>query len=174
MLAADASGADPWRETMATPVTAPRLSEDAAIVLALAGTAVWFAASIDDEADCWLRVMRLHGEVGCALQALGVPAAPLETSARAPEVRQWRVRTLGEDAAEMIGRRASDACRARGAPLIRTGDVLEAVIDVYGPAFERVLEQRGTGRDELLTRLHEPARPPGRPAVSHLREARAI
>ena len=59
----------------------PRISQDAAIVLALADTAVPFATSLEDEAERWVRVMRMHGQVGAALQALGVGEAPLETPA---------------------------------------------------------------------------------------------
>jgi hypothetical protein len=52
------------------------LSQDAALVVTLAGTAMAFAHSADDEAERWLRVMRLHGQVGDVLQALGVGEAP--------------------------------------------------------------------------------------------------
>jgi hypothetical protein len=62
----------------------PRISQDAAIVLALADTAVPFAVSMEDEAERWVRVMRMHGQVGAALQALGVGEAPLETPAAGP------------------------------------------------------------------------------------------
>src|SRR4029079_12272312 len=48
------------------------LSQDAALVVALAGTAIPFAHSAEDEAERWLRAMRLHGQVGSILQALGV------------------------------------------------------------------------------------------------------
>ena len=37
------------------------LSQDAALVVALAGTAIPFAHSAEDEAERWLRAMRLHG-----------------------------------------------------------------------------------------------------------------
>ncbi|HVH18099.1 MAG TPA: hypothetical protein VNF72_07355, partial [Myxococcota bacterium] len=39
------------------------LSQDAALVVALAGTAIPFAHSAEDEAERWLRAMRLHGQV---------------------------------------------------------------------------------------------------------------
>ena len=47
------------------------LSQDAALVVALAGTAMPFAHSAEDEAERWLRALRLHGQVGATLQALG-------------------------------------------------------------------------------------------------------
>jgi len=141
---------------MTTEATTPHLSEDSGIVLALAGTAVPFAASAEEEAERWLRVMRLHGEVGCALQSLGVPPAPLETTARPSSKRQWRLRTLGGDAVEIVTAGATERCRARDASLIRTSDLLAAVIDLYGEAFDAALAGRGTCRDELLERLHRP------------------
>ena len=42
------------------------------MVLGIASTAMPFARTADEEAERWLRVLRLHGEVGAALQALGV------------------------------------------------------------------------------------------------------
>ena len=36
------------------------LSQDAALVVALAGTAMPFAHSAEDEAERWLRALRLH------------------------------------------------------------------------------------------------------------------
>ena len=47
------------------------LSQDAALVVALAGTAMPFAHSAEDVAERWLRALRLHGLVGATLQALG-------------------------------------------------------------------------------------------------------
>ena len=55
------------------------LAPDAEIVLGIASTAMPFARSAEEQAERWLRVLRLHGEVGIALQALGVS----EESARA-------------------------------------------------------------------------------------------
>ncbi len=59
------------------------LSQDAALIVALAGTAMPFAHSAEDEAERWLRALRLHGHVGTTLQALGVGEAPLTTGSRA-------------------------------------------------------------------------------------------
>ena len=61
------------------------LSQDTALVVALAGTAMPFAHSAEDEAERWLRALRLHGEVGSALQGLGVGEAPLMTGSEAEE-----------------------------------------------------------------------------------------
>src|SRR5215467_13453553 len=75
------------KEVVPMPFTSTRLSQDAAIVLGLARTAVPFAASREDEAERWVRVMRVHGQVGQAMQSLGVGEAPLESPAAPRTVR---------------------------------------------------------------------------------------
>ena len=55
----------------------PTLSNDAAMVLGLAGTAMPFAGSREEEAERWLRVLRLHGDVSGSLQALGIGEVPI-------------------------------------------------------------------------------------------------
>jgi hypothetical protein len=129
------------------------LSQDAAIVLALADTAVPFAHSPEDEAERWVRVMRLHGKVGAALQSLGVGEAPLETPAQPASVRLLRRRPLGEDIVEMVTQKARMFAVGRRAPAVCTIDVLFGLLDVYGKTFDRALYIRGTTRDELLERL---------------------
>jgi hypothetical protein len=129
-----------------------KLSQDAAIVLGLAGTAMSFAHSREDEAERWLRVLRMHGRVGEALQALGVPEAPLMTYARpAPSTNAGPA--AGEDPVDAICRRADRMAEARAADRVGTLDVLFAVIATYAQAFDRALYIRGTSRDELLERL---------------------
>ena len=136
---------------------APRLSlsQDAAIVLALAETAIPFASSREDEAERWVRVLRLHGQVGGALQALGVGEAPLETPAQPASVRLLRRRPLGEDVVEMVTQKARVFAVGRRANAVCTVDVLFALFDVYGKAFDRALSIRGTSREELIERLPE-------------------
>lgn len=128
-------------------------SQDAAIVLALAGTAVPFAASSEDEAERWLRVLRLHGQVGRALQSLGVGEAPLETAAQPEWVRLLHGRPLGEDIVEIVAVRALELATGRGAKSVGTVDVLFALFDTYEHAFDRALYVRGTSREELIERL---------------------
>ena len=129
------------------------LSQDAAIVLALADTAVPFACSPEDEAERWVRVLRLHGWVGTALQSLGVGEAPLETPAQPASIRLLRRRPLGEDIVEIVSQRADEFARGRGSNAICTVDVLFALFAVYGKTFDRALYVRGTSRDELIERL---------------------
>jgi hypothetical protein len=129
------------------------LSQDAAIVLALAETAIPFAISPEDEAERWVRLLRLHGQVGSALQALGVGEAPLSTIAVPQAVRVLRARPIGEDPVADVSQAARRLAGRRGARSAATVDVLFAVIGVYGRAFDRALYIRGTSVEELLGRL---------------------
>jgi hypothetical protein len=128
-----------------------RLSQDAAIVLGLAGTAMTFAHSREDEAERWLRVLRMHGRVGEALQGLGVPEAPLMTHSR-PAPAPSAAPPAG-DPVDAICRRAVRMANARAADRVGTLDVLFAVLATYGQAFDRALYIRGTSREELLERI---------------------
>jgi len=131
------------------------LSQDAALVVALAGTAMSFAHSAEDEAERWLRALRMHGQVGIALQALGVGEAPLMTGSEPPRERPRGNRPFGPEVIERVAAGARLFAGARHAPTVGTGDVLFAILQVYGRLFDRVLYVRGTSRDELLACLSE-------------------
>jgi hypothetical protein len=128
------------------------LSEDAAVVLALAGTAIPFSDSAESEAEHWLRILRMHGEVGSAMQALGVGERPLEGD-RKPGPGPQRFRRGGENVVDLVTARAVKIARTRAANLVGTIDVFEAVRDIYGGFFDDVLYSHGAGADELLERL---------------------
>jgi hypothetical protein len=132
-----------------------KLSQDAAIVLALAATAMDFAHSRVDEAERWLRVLRMHGLVGEALQGLGVSEAPLMTHAR-PNPPETAVPPVEADPVDVVCLRAVGMARLRDADRVGTVDVLFAVLQTYGSAFDRALYIRGTSREELLERLPSP------------------
>jgi hypothetical protein len=138
-------------ETLLTQRHIP-LSQDAALVVALAGTAMPFAHSAEDEAERWLRALRLHGQVGSALQALGVGEAPLMTSSD-PEPDGPGTPPMGADVLDEVTHRAGDFAAGREAETVGTPDLLFAVLEVYGKLFDRVLYLRGTGREELVERL---------------------
>jgi hypothetical protein len=127
------------------------LSQDAALVVALAGTAMPFAHSAEDEAERWLRALRLHGQVGAALQGLGVGEAPLMTGSA--EEDGPGTPPLGVEVLDEVTARASEFAQAREAETVGTADLLFAVLDVYGRLFDRVLYLRGTSREELAERL---------------------
>src|SRR5919204_1714038 len=140
-------------------LTRIRLSQDAAIVLGLARTAVPFAGSFEDEAERWLRVLRMHGQAGLALQALGVGEAPLETPA-AP--RAVRITGRRDDRGRMVDEvegRSLELAAERGGQLVSTVDVFFAVLDVYGGALDRALYSRGTTPPELIAELHASGSP---------------
>ena len=130
------------------------LSQDAALIVALAGTAMPFAHSAEDEAERWLRALRLHGQVGSALQSLGVGESPLMTGSDADHSGEVDgTPAFGPAVIEDVAKRAGELARARLADTIGTPDLLFAVLDVYGRLFDRVLYLRGTSREELAERL---------------------
>ena len=144
------------------------LSQDAALVLALAGTAIPFAHSAEDEAERWLRVLRLHGQVGIALQGLGVGEAPLMTPVDGRDDPSGSA-PFGREIVDDVAHRAMIFAAGRGADRTGTVDVLFAIIDVYGRMFDRALFLRGTSRDELVERLAGTRNWNGRPASAHAR-----
>jgi hypothetical protein len=131
----------------------PMLAPDAAIVLGIAATAMPFARTAEDEVERWLRLLRLHGQVGTALQALGTSEGPLAESGEsaAPE----RVSPAGSerDAVARVTEQAVRIAGEHGARAITTTDVLVAVMHVYGEEFDRALRAHGTDRQEVLGRL---------------------
>src|ERR687895_540096 len=86
--------------TMSDVISSPKLSEDAA--------------------ERWVRVLRMHGQVGVAMQALGVGEAPLETQAQPRAVRLLRERRLGEDIVEIVAQSAYWFATERGSSMVAT------------------------------------------------------
>ncbi|HTZ87592.1 MAG TPA: hypothetical protein VMB05_13065 [Solirubrobacteraceae bacterium] len=144
---------------MSTP---PALAPDAAMVLGIAATAIPFARTPEEEAERWLRVLRLHGEVGNALQSLGVSEDAISVHPnnghRDPIASAGRGESAGRgdgprDVIALVGEQATRIAVARGAAGVATTDVLIAVLRVYGPVFEQALRAHGTDSDEVLERL---------------------
>ncbi len=127
----------------------PALAPDAEIVLGIASTAMPFARTREAEAERWLRVLRLHGDVGVALRSLGVS----EGSLRAPSGERVGADVDRRDAVAQVVEQAVQIASRRGAAGVATIDVLLAVMRVYGEDFDRVLRAHGTDRHEVLERL---------------------
>jgi len=133
----------------------PALAPDAAIVLGIASTAIPFAHTPRDAAERWLRVLRLHGRVGAALQALGVSEGPLQSPG---ETERAFIGPVGvapagfddHDAVAQVVEHAIHIASQRDATGITTTDVLMAVMHVYGADFDCVLRTHGTDRDEVI------------------------
>jgi hypothetical protein len=136
---------------MSTP--APTFAPDAALVLGIAATAIPFARTREDEAERWLRVLRLHGAVGAALQALGVSEGSLAASARPGHAHERSQAGDERDVVALVSDRALRLAAARGSDGVGTTDVLVAVLDVYGDVFEQTLREHGTDSCEVLERL---------------------
>ncbi len=153
----------------------PTLAPDAALVLGIAATAIPFARTPEDEAERWLRLLRLHGEVGVALQGLGVSEGSLTSAARSAsngsgEGDARSPNGIGgrdgdapssngsasgarRDVIALVGERAVRLAGERGADCVGTKELLLGVLDVYGDVFERTLRSHGTDTDEVLERL---------------------
>jgi hypothetical protein len=131
----------------------PAIAPDAAMVLGLVSTAIPFAGTPEAEAERWLRVMRLHGQVGIALQALGVSEMPVSEHDRAGDHEQPAAGGGDPDVIAHVVEHASRIAGERGASGVATPDLLMGVMHVYGEDFDRVLHVHGTDREELLEQL---------------------
>lgn len=138
------------------------LSRDAAMVLGLAGTALPFARTQEDEVERWLRVLRLHGDVATSLQSVGIGEAALQRPHKPVSSPGLGREPSDTDAVDVVTERAGRIATDHGAASISTTDVLRAVMDVYRDEFDRVLESYGTDRAELLERLERAAAAPPR------------
>ena len=118
----------------------------------LAGTAMPFSHSAADQAERWLRVLRLHGKVGAAMQALGVSEAPLMTGSD-PRPEASGGPPLGDEIVERVVSRARELATERRSPYVCTVDVLFALFEIYGGLIDRALYLRGSSRQELIERL---------------------
>jgi hypothetical protein len=97
----------------------------------------------------------VHGEVGVALQALGVSEVSLRSGGESVDREQFAAATNPEnrDVLARVTDLAAQIAVQRGAAGVGTTDVLMAVMQVYGTVFERALRAHGTDADEVLERL---------------------
>jgi hypothetical protein len=77
------------------------------------------------------------------------------TGSEPPRERPPGNRPFGPHVVERVAAGARLFASARHAPTVGTGDLLFAILQVYGRLFDRVLYVRGTSRDELLACLAE-------------------
>jgi hypothetical protein len=129
------------------------IAPDVALVLGIASTALPFARTAEDEAERWLRVLHLHGEVGSALQELGVSEGRVEEAEVGDDALRPGASVHDSDAIEKVTEHATRIASERGSDIVTTTDVLLAVMDVYGPEFDRVLRAHGTDRAEVIEQL---------------------
>lgn len=141
---------------------APALAPDAVIVLGIASTAMPFARTPEAEAERWLRVLRVHGEAGIALQALGVSEGSLQAPGEGTDRERTTPDRVGDrDVVAQVTEEAVRIASRRGATGVATTDVLMAVMHVYGADFDRVLRAHGTDCDEVIERLAAKMPEPG-------------
>lgn len=137
-------------------VQAP-LTEDAAVVLGIAATAIPFAPSVDDQAERWLRAFSRSGDTGIALKVLGAHEAPSEKESEDGEAVAVGRPVSAADVVATVTKHAGELAGQHRHRAIQTEDLLGAVATVYGPVFDRVLERHGVGRGELLDALRSSA-----------------
>lgn len=125
-----------------------RFCDAAKLAVGLAATALPFASSHAEQAERWLRILRVNGAVGNAMQAIGVPEQPLVAYAGPSDAEPCR-----PDALAMVLEFATRSARERDAEGVTTQDLLVGVAATYGPAFEHALAIRGTTSAEVLERL---------------------
>lgn len=125
---------------------------DASMVIGMASTAIPFARSRIEQAERWLRVLRMHGESGITLQELGVSEGAADGEPSHQE-SPGEAPADQENVVAQVGEHAAAAAEARGSLAVRTRDVLVAVMEVYGEDFDHVLSLHGTDRAELAERL---------------------
>lgn len=131
------------------------LASDAAMVLGIASTAMPFTRTLEDEAERWLRVLRLSGDAGAALQALGVSEGrPFQESGESGD-RAYKSAggAATHDAVAQVTEQAARIARERDSAEIGTTDVLMGVMCIYGAEFDRVLRAHGVDRDDLIEQV---------------------
>jgi hypothetical protein len=135
-----------------TPNPDTPMSRDAALVAALAATAMPFAHTAEDQAESWLRTLRLHGNVGASLQQLGVGEEPLVPQST-PRDQVAGTKPPEGDVVERVARCATEFAIARGAGCVSTADLLFALFEVYGRTMDRALYLHGISRQQVFERL---------------------
>jgi hypothetical protein len=133
-----------------TAGTEPRLCfcDAAKMAAGLAATAMPFAGSHAEQAERWLRIMRVNGAVGDAMQGIGLPEEPLVAEALSSGGEPGR-----SDAVATVVEAAVSSARARNADAVTTEDLFHGVAATYGPVFDHALAIRGTTTSEVLERM---------------------
>ncbi len=119
------------------------------MVAALAGTAMSFSHSAEDQAESWLRALRMHGRAGATLQAMGIGDRPLTPEGEP----QTFTPPLSPDSLDTLLEAAEEFATRRGADRVATTDLLLAILDAYDIVFDHALAEHGGSRAELIDRL---------------------
>ncbi len=121
-------------------------------MIGLAATAMPFAHTAEDQAESWLRTLRLHGNVGAALAALGMSEEQIVARAIPPSECVGTAVPEG-DVLERVVRSAMEFTIARGGKATGTGDLLFALFDVYGRTMDRAMFMHGLTRSQVFEAL---------------------
>lgn len=120
----------------------------AKMAVGLAATALPFARSEYEQAERWLRILRVNGAIGNAMQGIGLPEYPLVANAGPPPTAPCQ-----PDGLTAVIEAAKRSARERDAETITTEDVFVGVATTYGAAFDHALAIRGTTAAEVLERM---------------------
>lgn len=132
----------------------PALSTDAAMAIGLASTALPFAESPLAEAERWLRILGRHGDAGRALCGSELSdASRSEPSSVVDPAPIGLVKRDIRDVIERVIARAALGASRRRESKIGTGDLLLAVMEEYGPDFDRVLRANGVDKAAVIERV---------------------
>jgi ATP-dependent Clp protease ATP-binding subunit ClpA len=129
------------------------------MALGIASTALPFARTPEAILERWLRILRLHGEAGVALQALGVGEGRIEVPIADYERREPSAQAdtfagaAQTDAVQQVAEQAREIAGELGSELITTKHLLLALMRMYGTRFDHVLLAHGCEREELIERL---------------------
>jgi hypothetical protein len=134
----------------------PPPSRHAAGAITLGYLTIAPEAPAADQAERWLRILRLHGRAGQALQRLGIRELPPATVAEPPKSTSSR---LAPGSAQWtVIESAAGLARTAGAPTTDTVHVLFAVRAVFGSSLDRALYGHGVTWEQVTTQLvDEPA-----------------
>lgn len=112
-----------------------------------------FARTPEAILERWLRILRLYGEAGAVLQALGVGEDRLLEPIEGEIPHEHAESASMTDTVNEVASQALEIARGRESDLVTTADLLLAVMRVHDADFDRVLQAHGVEREELMQRL---------------------
>lgn len=130
------------------------LSEEAALVVALAATALPFAPDRRGEVERWLRLLGDHGRSARLLAEQGLTATSTAPPTRSGGPGAPPSSAAATQTVEVVCALAQRHAVQRAGRVVTTADLLAGVADHYGPAFDAVLDAATLTRAQFMGRLY--------------------